>query len=201
MIDIQRELAEAHRQVTADPGGTVSVVITREYRAGQAGVWNALTDPERLRRWFLPISGDLRVGGSFQLEGNAGGEIRRCERPELLEVTYGGPTSVVRVRLRATGEERTELVLEHTVPVELAGSPAGSLYVGPGWDGAFLTLGQYFAGTLPEDPFAAAATLEGQEFSKRSVQLWVAAATGTATLEEIAAAAEAALGQYAPDLS
>jgi hypothetical protein len=31
----------------------------------------------------MPISGELRVGGSFQLEGNAGGEILTCEPPRL----------------------------------------------------------------------------------------------------------------------
>ncbi|WP_246446806.1 hypothetical protein [Micromonospora polyrhachis] len=28
-----------------------------------------------------PIEGDLRVGGTFQLKDNAGGEILRCEKP------------------------------------------------------------------------------------------------------------------------
>jgi hypothetical protein len=28
--------------------------------------------PRAHRRWFLPVTGDLRVGGRFQLEGNAG---------------------------------------------------------------------------------------------------------------------------------
>ena len=32
-------------------------------------------------RWFLPVTGDLRVGGRFATEGNADGEIRECERP------------------------------------------------------------------------------------------------------------------------
>ena len=31
--------------------------------------------PERIPRWFLPVSGDLRLGGRYQLEGNAGGEV------------------------------------------------------------------------------------------------------------------------------
>ena len=44
-------------------------------------MWDACTDPERIGRWFLPVSGDLRLGGRYQLEGNAGGEILRCEPP------------------------------------------------------------------------------------------------------------------------
>ncbi len=72
------------------------------------------------------------MGGSFQLEGNAGGDILACEPPALLRVSFGGPTSVVQVRLTADGEH-TDLVLEHSVPAAMAGSGAGAFYVGPGW--------------------------------------------------------------------
>ena len=39
-------------------------------------------------------TGDLRVGGMFSFEGNASGEILRCEPPRLLTITwvYGEPT-------------------------------------------------------------------------------------------------------------
>ena len=59
-------------------------MLRRRYDAAIEDVWDAVTDPDRLKRWFLPISGDLRVGGTFQLEGNAGGEILSCEPPRLL---------------------------------------------------------------------------------------------------------------------
>jgi hypothetical protein len=75
----------------------------------------------------MPISGDLRIGGTFQLEGNAGGEILACEPPRLLRVTFGGPTSVVEVRLTAEDGSGTVLELEHTVPIEMAQSGAGAL--------------------------------------------------------------------------
>ena len=28
-------------------------------------VWDACTNPERIPRWFLPVSGDLRLGGRY----------------------------------------------------------------------------------------------------------------------------------------
>ena len=70
-------------------------------------VWDALTDPERIGRWFLPISGDYRLGGRYQFEGNAGGEILECERPRRLRVSwvYGevsSPADVSEVELRLT---------------------------------------------------------------------------------------------------
>lgn len=42
----------------------------------------------------MPVSGELRVGGAFQLEGNAGGEILACEPPNLVRLTWGGPASI-----------------------------------------------------------------------------------------------------------
>ena len=45
------------------------VVATRTYDAGIADVWDAMTNAERIPRWFLPISGDLRRGGRYQLQG------------------------------------------------------------------------------------------------------------------------------------
>lgn len=47
------------------------VVATRTYDTTIEDVWDALTNAERIPRWFLPISGDLRLSGSYQLQGNA----------------------------------------------------------------------------------------------------------------------------------
>ncbi|MFD9741876.1 SRPBCC family protein [Umezawaea sp. NPDC059074] len=204
MIDIAAQLKAIHREVgkrPAESGELVSVLLRRSYDAAIDDVWDALTDPDRVKRWFLPLSGDLRVGGSFQLEGNAGGDILTCEPPRLLKVTFGGPTSVVELRLSSDGDDDTVLELDHTVPVEFAGSGAGALYVGPGWDGAFLALALFLAGEIADDPVAAANSPEGQEFSRQSVHAWATAAevSGTATAEEIAAATAASLAQFDPD--
>ena len=206
MIDIARHLSAVHREVTASPETeTVRVLLRRSYDAEIDDVWSALTDPERVRRWFLPLTGDLRVGGSFQLEGNAGGDILDCEPPRLLlRVTFGGPTSIVELRLTSDAERdaATVLELDHSVPLEMAGSAAGALYVGPGWDGAVMGLGLFLAGELIEDPVAMANSLEVQEFSLQSLRLWAAIAreSNTATEDEIQAASEVSAMQFAPDL-
>ncbi|WP_308168107.1 hypothetical protein [Nonomuraea sp. NEAU-A123] len=44
-------------------------------------MWDACTSAEHIPRWFLPIEGDLRAGGCYRLEGNAGGEVLACEPP------------------------------------------------------------------------------------------------------------------------
>lgn len=69
-------------------------------------LWEATTTPERLARWFLPVEGDLKLGGRYQLEGNAGGTITRCDPPEALDMTweFGGGTSWVNLRLAPDGQ-------------------------------------------------------------------------------------------------
>ncbi|HEU5439390.1 MAG TPA: SRPBCC family protein [Ktedonobacterales bacterium] len=206
MIDIANQINAIHRTVELLPpaegaGERVRVLLQRGYDAPIDDVWDAITRPERIVRWFMPISGELRVGGSFQLEGNAGGDILTCEPPRLLRVTFGGPASLVEVRLTARGEGDTALELEHTVPIEMAQSGAGALYVGPGWDGALLGLDIFLRGEAIGDPAAAASSPTAQAFSRQSVQAWAAVVkdSGIATEEQLAAATEVSLAQFAPD--
>jgi uncharacterized protein YndB with AHSA1/START domain len=206
MINTSTQIDAIQREVAKRPdetnGEVVSVLLRREYNAAIDDVWVAVTNPDRMKRWFMPVSGDLREGGDFQLEGNAGGKILRCDPPRLLRTTFGAETSIVEVRLTADGENATTLELEHTVPIEFAGSGAGALYVGPGWDGAVMGLGLYLDGNVPEDPVAAASSMEAQQFSRRSVDEWtsVIEASGTATPDELAAAVEASIAQFAPEV-
>jgi uncharacterized protein YndB with AHSA1/START domain len=198
MFDMLDELAAIHRSVALDEAaGTVSVALSRTYDADSEDVWDALTNPERLPRWFYPVSGELRVGGTFQLEGNAGGEILRCDRPTWLQVTFGGPDSVLDVRLSEI-DGRTTVELGHTVPLAMAGSGAGALFVGPGWDGALLGLGIGLRGEAMGDPQQAANSPEVIEFNRGSIDHWTNAveSSGTATVEQVAGAREAALAQY-----
>jgi uncharacterized protein YndB with AHSA1/START domain len=206
VIDIPTQINAIHRQVdnqSVESGEVVRVLLRREYRATVDDVWDAVTDPDRMRRWFMPVSGDLREGGDFQLEGNASGRILRCDPPRLLRATFGAETSIVEVRLSSEGGDTTTLELEHTVPIEMAGSGAGALYVGPGWDGAVMALGMFLDGIVADDPVAAANSLETQAFSRESVDAWttVIEASGTAGPDDIAAAVDMSLAQFAPDLA
>ena len=121
------------------------VVATRSYATDRDDLWSALTDAERIPRWFLPVSGQLEVGGRYQLEGNAEGSILRCDPPEALEVTweFGGNVSWVHVRL-AQDEGGTRLTLEHLAPRDEAAEEHWTQYgpgaVGVGWDLSFLGL-------------------------------------------------------------
>jgi uncharacterized protein YndB with AHSA1/START domain len=183
MIDIVKEIEAAQREVgvgriAAGEGRTIR--IRRTYAAAIDDVWDALTDPRRIGRWFLPISGDYRIGGRFQFEGNAGGTIVACERPNRLRVTwvYGEPASEtdiseLEIRLTASGEEATELVLEHTaiVPDEMW-DQFGPGAVGVGWDQGMLGLSLHLRGGSIADPMAWQLSDEGRDFATRSSTAW-----------------------------
>jgi uncharacterized protein YndB with AHSA1/START domain len=84
LIDASDEFGETHRKVrrkTIAAGDARTALIRRRYHAPIDDVWDACTSPDRINRWLMPVTGDLRVGGTFSLEGNASGEILRCEPP------------------------------------------------------------------------------------------------------------------------
>jgi hypothetical protein len=201
VIDILEHINAVQREVSRT-GDTVTVVMRRAYQAEPAEVWDALTDPERVRRWFMPVTGELKVGGSFQLEGNAGGEILECDPPKRFKVTFGGPTSLLELRLQGSGSS-TELELEHSMSDAPAPGGSGALWVGPGWDGALLGLGLYVTGELPADadPVAMASSPEVVEYNEKCVRAWIEAirASGTTSEEDLLSAAKVAMSQYAPD--
>lgn len=203
MKDIVDQLAAVHREVgreQGDPDDLVRVTMRREYPTTAEDLWSALTDPERMARWFMPITGDLRVGGSFQLQGNAGGDILECDPPARFRTTFGDETSILTVTLAPAAGGGTELTLDHTVPLAMAGSIAGALYVGPGWDGALLGLHLHVSEHVEGDPVAAAGSPEAVDFTHRSLLVWLdVVAAGDITPEEFASAREAAMAQYAPD--
>ena len=184
MIDIVHHIEAVQREVGEGeiPAGVGKAIrLRRDYEAPIDDVWDALTSPERIGRWFLPISGDYRLGGRYQFEGNAGGEIVACERPNRLKVTWvygdtGSPADIseLELRLSAIDAETTRLELEHTavVPDEMWGE-YGPGAVGVGWDGGFLGLALHLAtGRTVEDPIAWQVSDEGREFNRLSSESW-----------------------------
>lgn len=172
------------------------VLASRRYATDIEDAWDALTNAERIPRWFLPISGDLRPGGRYQLEGNAGGSITECEPPRRLAVTweYGGSTSWVVVRLSEEDDGQTVLELEHIAHLDEEfmkfwadyGSGAG----GVGWDLAIMALGEHLAtGEAVASKEAAAwpTTDEGKRFVLECSEGWARASIDAGIDEERAA--------------
>ncbi|MBW8813179.1 MAG: SRPBCC family protein [Caulobacterales bacterium] len=208
MFDAGARLGAEVRRVESrqHEGQTVKVVeATRVYDTDAADLWDALTNPERIPRWFLPVEGELKLGGRYQLKGNAGGTITRCDPPAALDLTweFGGGMSWVAVRLEPAGGG-TRLVLEHLAPENDHWVQYGPGAVGVGWELSLMALGMHLAsGGAPVDPAEAAAwstSAEGKAFMRASAAAWGEADIAAGADPEAArAAAQRTAAFYAPD--
>ncbi|GGO57212.1 activator of HSP90 ATPase [Streptomyces daqingensis] len=202
----QIDLVERHvgSRTVAD-GEARTVRLRRTYDAPVDDVWHACTDPARLSRWLMPVSGDLEPGGTYRLEGGASGEVLHCEPPRLLRVgwTFGDAPefSEVEVRLAPEGEERTLFELEQAavVPPEVW-DPFGPGAFGVQWDLTALGLALELGGG-PAGDLAAwrQESDEAREFMTRSSEAWGAAyAASGGSAEAVAAAVRTTTGFYVP---
>jgi uncharacterized protein YndB with AHSA1/START domain len=189
MIDVAHQINAVARRVggrTLDVGEARTVVVSQNYRAPLDDVWDACTNAERIPRWFLPVSGDLRVGGRYALEGNASGTIESCDPPNGFTATweFGGTTTWIELRLTALGDDETRFELEHISKVDdETWAQFGPGAVGIGWELGLLGLGLHLgsgAAVSPADFAAWSASDEGKEFVTRSGRAWgeAAAAAG-----------------------
>jgi uncharacterized protein YndB with AHSA1/START domain len=178
--------AEFRRVDNRDYEGKAAIVAvaTRAYDTSVDDLWDAITTPERLARWFTSIEGDLKLGGRYKLKGNASGTITRCEKPAAIDVTweFGGGTSWVQLRLVAEGE-RARLTLEHIAHKDGIGEEHlkkfGTGAVGTGWDLSLHGLAKHVADPASlldhEDAEAWAASADGKAFMRASGEAWCAA--------------------------
>lgn len=178
--DIARLIGATTREVRHEDfqGKPAKVVVaSRVYDTDIDDLWDAITNGERLPRWFLPIEGDLRLGGKYQLKGNAGGTITRCEPPRELAMTweFGGGVSWVEVSLREEGEG-THLQLRHIAHPEAHWDTYGPGAVGIGWELGLRGLAKHLAD--PSTPLSHDAeeawsiSTEGKAFIRVSAEGW-----------------------------
>lgn len=178
-IDIASVLGAVTRTVRnleKDGRPASAVTLTRLYDTSVDDLWDALTSKERLPRWFLPIEGDLRLGGKYQLKGNAGGTITACTPPSHFAATweFGGGTSWIDVRVAADGG-MARMTLEHTAIIEDHWNRFGPGAVGIGWDLAVMGLARHLATGTSADRAAAEAWMRsqnGKDLMSRSGELW-----------------------------
>ena len=194
-IDVLRYIGAVKREIhTREHQGRPARVLAAScaYDTTIDDVWDAITNPERIPGWFLPISGDLRPGGRYQLQGNAGGQITACDPPRAFDITweFGGQVSWVNVRLTKLSDGGTQLRLEHIahVPDDLW-NMYGPGAVGVGWDLTMLGLGRHLETASTVDPKQAAGwptTDEGKRFVSSSSDEWCRASIAAGTPETAA---------------
>jgi len=180
MLEASEQINAGARRVgsrTLEAGEARTVTITRHYDAPVADVWDACTNPERIPRWFLPVSGELRDGGRFQVEGNAGGTIERCEPPHSFMATweFGGQVSWIELRLSDADGGGTRFELEHIAVEGEHWKQFGPAAVGVGWDLGLLGLSRHLAtgaSVPPQEGAAFPASEEGKRFIEQSSRGW-----------------------------
>lgn len=178
---VTREVGSSFRDGVA----TRIVVARRTYATDRSDLWDAVTNPERLPRWFLPVSGDLHPGGYYQVEGNAAGTVEQCDPPEFFATTWELVARVSWLRVTLTpAAQGTTLEVLHEAPMEAPEdrefwAQYGPGAVGIGWDLGLLSLGSHLDTGESVEPMYSdewAVTPPGTEFVQRAATGWAQAA-------------------------
>ena len=195
-LAVEEHLGAVERSVSLleRDGRSASVLsLCRSFPVTLEDLWDAVTNAERIRRWLLPISGELELGGRFELKGNASGEITACERPSHLACTweFAGDVSWVEVRCSADGAGAVRLELIHTAHLSPHWDEYGPGAAGVGWELALLGLALHLE--QPDEPqldeHAFAASPEGQALITGSSEAWGEAGVAAGTSPTAARAA------------
>ena len=192
-LNVESYLGAVERSVSyldrdGQPASAVS--LARSFETTVEDLWDAITNGERIPRWFTPISGDLKLGGRYQLEGNAGGTITECEPPSRLAVTweFAGDVSWVDARVTADGAGRARLTVTHTARLSPHWDHYGPGAAGVGWEGFLLGLARHLS--HPNEPkldeSAFAASPNGRAFFTGAAEAWGQAAIATGTAPDAA---------------
>ena len=195
MIDVTQQINAVRRTIgtrTLEASEARVSTISQVYHTDIDDLWDAVTSAERIPRWFLPISGELKEGGHYQLEGNAGGTISRCERPNGFAATweFGGMVSWIEVSLTpAEGGVRFEL--EHAAHVaDELWEQFGPTATGIGWDMGLFGLANHLAdptgAMTPAEGMEWAMSEDGKRFMRLSADAWIESYVATGADPEIA---------------
>jgi uncharacterized protein YndB with AHSA1/START domain len=180
MIDVTHQINAVARRVegrTLEAGEARAVVVSRTYDATVEELWDAVTDPDRIPRWFLPVSGDLELGGRYQLEGNAGGTITECDPPHRFAATWemGDAVTWIEVRVSDAGDGQARFELEHLAVIEDHWTQFGPGAVGIGWDQGLIGLTLHLDGAERVDPaefLSWSISADGLDFARRAGESW-----------------------------
>jgi uncharacterized protein YndB with AHSA1/START domain len=203
MTDVRQHITTVRRALgtrTLEAGEARVQTISQVYDTDLDDMWDVVTNQARIARWFLPIEGELKLGGHYQLKGNAGGTVTSCDRPNGYAATweFAGMVSWIEVRLTPEGADRTRFELEHVAHVDdNMWEQFGPGATGLGWDSGFWGLAKHLSdpSAVPdnEDVAAWVASEEGRVMLRLSADGWAEA--------EIAAGGDPAAARRHADTS
>ncbi|KAM5343256.1 hypothetical protein ACJ41O_014222 [Fusarium nematophilum] len=166
-MDLNEQLAAVDRTVkktTLDSGEQGrTITINQTFPITASVLWDACTNPDKIKQFFSPVTGDLRLNGRFQVENNASGTIEKCTPPSNYRLTweFGGSTSWVEVHVEGVSETESRLELSHISPVNKHWEEYGAGAGGVGWEMSFAGLAYYLRGEkVGEEWFARGETRE-----------------------------------------
>ena len=195
-FDVEGHLGAVERSVSSlerDGQPARAVTLSRRYPAAVEDLWDAVTNGVRIPRWFLPISGELELGGRYQLKGNAGGVITACQPPSQLALTweFGEDVSWVEVRFSDDGAGHARLILTHTAHLSEHWGKYGPGAVGVGWELGLMGLAIHLMQPAEPKPDEAAfaASRDGKAFITGSSEAWGQEAVEAGTNPDVARAA------------
>ena len=142
--------------------GVGAVRIEDRYDTDIDDLWSAITDPNRLARWFGEVDGELSQGGEFRVHipdaGERTGQVEACEPSQRLVVTTRETDESYR---RGQGVPPFDAVWELTLTadgdqtilvIEVKGMPLDKIaFYGAGWQIHAESLAAYIAGRPPGD--------------------------------------------------
>ncbi|HEX3875301.1 MAG TPA: SRPBCC domain-containing protein [Solirubrobacteraceae bacterium] len=144
------------RRRTIPAGPARVAAFTRVYETTIEDLWDACTNPERLRRWYVPVTGELRVGGRFQQVHMGSGTVVACDAPRFLKLSLGGGADEIELRISPGPRDGSvTLHLEHATTLdshEIGGQRYDAIFcMGGGYYPRLQALDDHLRGTLPDD--------------------------------------------------
>ena len=177
--DFEQHLGAVERKVISlEKNGVQArgIILSRAYGTSIEDLWDAVTNKERLRRWFAPVAGSLQLGGRYQVEGNAGGKIVECEPPHKFSLTWEvfGDVSWVDVVINSESSNSARLTLTHMAKFSPHWEQYGPGATGVGWELGLLGLALYIVNSKVDkiDEGAFAMSSEGKAFARGSSEQW-----------------------------
>ena len=130
--NIQREV----HAITKDGKSLRSVTLSCDLKTVIDPLWVAITHKDVLEKWFQPVTGELKLGGRFQIQDNAAGSVVSCQSGESYSITweFAGDVSWVDVSLVALEHSSVRLSIAHTMNFSEHWTHYGPGATGVGWE-------------------------------------------------------------------
>lgn len=147
-----------------------SITFERIYNHSIDKVWDAITNPDKMTKWFTDVEWDFKAGGKITFtfqdkeKTKTYGRIVTVEPPRLLEYEWHndeGPHEFARWELFEEGHEKTKLMLAYSRIIE-----DYAIGVSAGWHITLDDLGELLDGQTEFPPFGGGETEEGKAMKK-----------------------------------